>query len=426
MQKNKQWRRNEGGIEMSLAANYVFVKEALAKQGKNVDDEIERVLREGRQRTKASAVGYLMTQLEVERVQSDVKGWWIGKVVDIFKREKTYVFEKESNKLHEIKNYDKTYKAFTPISLTKIDKCKNVRTNASWIEATDMTQAHLEDKLNIEELMKAMTPFDDVIDNDHYLVTGTIKRIQAAPIFGPDGGKPIASKPLYEKTEKGDKLNLKVTLSNSLNEDINVTIGKFQHLVAAYPEEPPADFPKWFLNAKDEERLDEITMALQGANIIALGRGSKYMEKDGEKTVLKRPYLTVAEDGILINVEQFEKSGGQMRVSEAMPEMSAPVAPTPTVTVPPTRATPVSTPAPAVKPTTAPPKDDFIKNAIIESIKAGKGGKEDLIIELPKKLGVESPKVIDAIRTLVAECKIFKETLTAGNVVYKSTDDLPG
>jgi len=408
---------------MSLKETYNMVKEKLLEQGKDVEKELMRVMTEGRVRTKAAGINVLALEVEVERAHTTVDGYYLKKLKDNFGKQKTFIFNKEKG-IIQLRNCEKEFDPFTPVLFEKVDSCHNARTKASWLETSDITVMNSTGSPDMKEVIKNAMSADEISEQDYYLVCGTVKFVNAAPIFGKTPGeKPTSSKPIFEQNEKGEKLIIKITIVDQNNKNVNLTVSKLTHLINAYPEKPDENYLSWFEETTDDQRLFELQKGLLGSTLLVMGRGSRYIEKKGEeKEELKKPFLVIGEDGLLFNLERY----GVDELFIPPPQNSTttfPTKPQPqTNFTTPIKQT-VPTQSAIVQPTEVKPTIN-IEAEVLNCIKSGKGTKNDLMVDLPTKLGLrDANPVIQVIKELSAKNEIFREG--AGDKgVFRATSSL--
>ena len=431
---------------MSMKETYDLVDKKLKEQNKDIKVELEKIMNEGRCKTRAAGLNVLAMELEVERTPITISGYYLKKLKDRFGKEKTFIYGKDSG-IMQVRNVMKDYDPFTPVVFEKVDKCLNIRTKGEWLEANDNTVMNSTGDPDIRNVIKDATSFDAVNEQDYYLVYGAVKYVNAAPIFakpanpGEKPAKPTSQKPIFEQSEKdGDKLNIKITLVDSNQKSINLTVQKLAHLVNAYPMQTEPDYLKWFTEeADDDQRLFELQKGLASSRLLVMGRGSRYIEKKDEpkedRETLKKPFLIVGNDGLLFNIEQYGIDDIPMEApslaatakSEPKPQPQTTFTQPTTVAFVPTVTTSVSppvdtNPVPVTQPTT--PQID-LRAEVLNFIKLGKGTKRELMVDLPLKLGLkDGSPVVQTIKELSTKGEIFRE----GNgeaAVFKATAGLP-
>jgi len=348
-------------------------------------------------------------EVSLERTPKTIKGYYLKKLKDNFGKEKTFIYNKEQG-IIQIRNVEETFESFVPVVFENVEHCVNTETMGEWLECGANTKVTAVGPAQLEEIARDVMNFDVIEKQGYYLVSGNIKYVNASPLFDPKnfGERPREMKPIYEQS----KLNIKLTIVDRNNKQLNLTVNKLSHLINAYPMQVEKEFLDWFEAATDDERLDELKRALPGTPIIVLGRGSKFIERKDEETPqeLKRPFLIVGEDGFIVNLDRL---GIDINIPMIEPDN------TDSSTMP-----QVSTTTSTTTPTTTLKAFDIVTE-VMNYIRAGKGTKYELTTELPTKLGLgDAQPIIYAIKELSAKGKIYREG-SGENSIFKTTEPKP-
>jgi len=382
---------------MSIKRKYDKLSKILLSQGVAdvdgyIDEKIKELMKKGKAGTHAGALSILLRSISVtkELYGENIEGWFLHSGIDNFDNTRSFFMTKDG----VVSIRDKVdLNNFTPVVIKKMNKCVNEETENTWFEIDGFEER----SDRIVNLLGMTTKFDDIMEQDYYLVSGIIKYVNAPTIW--KNNEKVGQGQIYD----GDKFKLRLTITDEQGQSqMNVTIMDINQIISLWPDERdverPEQFMSWFKDISDNERLDELRKVLWGEAVLVLGRGSRMVNDE----MIKNPFLVVGPEGFIVCsriIDELDTIFDEDMLGE--PEEEEKEDETPTTTEAPKKGIFIEV---QEEKTTA----DNVEDAVIELIKKGEGTKE-AFTSLSFMKGYSLDDITETVKKLLIDGKVVKQ-----------------
>lgn len=286
-------------MTQTLARKYEELKGKLKEQGKDIDSEIERLLKEGKAVTRSGAVYTIGRDFEIEYSPAEVKGIWLGIVPDPFNRPRSLVMKK-FGEVVEVRDFTTEVLKYSLVIFADVREALHKPSGKSWIDGSK-AKAEILDSPSLDNIKTYSALPKDLSQDEMQGVVGTVMNVSTGVTYN-DDGKPLGERSLFFTDKAGKKrmhLGLKMISGEDPTERFNVNLMFPPQLLEVYPEviENPDLFLKRLEETYDKEAIFSTIGALQGEGVFAIGRAGT--DFNGQK--LKTPYINV-DDGMAVNI----------------------------------------------------------------------------------------------------------------------------
>jgi hypothetical protein len=304
-----------------LEAEYRLAEKLLADRGEaNPADalktELAKIRAEGKAQTTPAALRYLIQELgTVESPLPELQGVVLGA------RERTtrvdYIVGTEEG-CFSVSGLPEPAARWSRIRIQGATLKEKKDTGTRWVELNGGTVS-TGDPVKWADVSRLVTALSKIQGrNVEYLISGTVRFVNASPKEKYDKDKPfqkgqkVETRPVYNPIDKS--FSMRLTIQDGQHQ-LSVTLTDMAALEGLYPPgELTEKYWSWFTSDKtpDTARLEELSGAIVGQNVVILGSGSS--EINGQKTT--KPVFNL-------------RGGGWVRLKELLVDQLNGTAPAP-------------------------------------------------------------------------------------------------